>query len=267
MDSIDAEVDFDMGAAHRSKIDLHAKNLTYDERKLTALDLTLDGTTASHEMRLDAKAVGLAVQLQAQGGVIHGIWQGRLTGFNVDGNESLHLALEAPIALLASADHVHADKLCVHGQPGRMCMDADWTPAHWSADLAAQDLPMSTLTAGLTPSIEYRGRLSVTANASGGGGQPLEGSLKADLVDARLSHHTPSGKIELIKLGTGLVTANATRTGITTEISFDAGDVGTIKGTRRGFTRDICMAGHAAARRAARADRGAGIRHAVLPGD
>jgi len=230
LDSVDAEVDFDMGEAHRSKIDLHAKNLTYDERKLTALDLTLDGTTASHEMRLNAKAVGLAVQLKAQGGVIHDIWQGRLTGFNVDGNDSLQLTLEAPIALLASADHVHADTLCVHGQPGRMCMDADWTPAHWAADLAAQELPMSTLTAGLSPSIEYHGSLSVTANASGGGGQPFVGSLKADLVNARLSHHTPSGKIELIKLGTGLVTANATRTGISTEVSFDAGDAGTIKG-------------------------------------
>jgi translocation and assembly module TamB len=231
LDSINAEVDFDMGAIHRSKIDLHAKNLLFRKRELTTLDLTIDGTTVRHEVRLDAKAVGLAVQLQAQGGVTNGVWQGRLTGFNVDGNESLHLVLEAPIALLASAQRVHVEKLCVHGQPGHMCMQADWMPAAWSAEVAAQDLPMSTLTAGLTPSIEYRGRLSVTANASGSGGQPLEGSLKADLVDARLSHHTPSGKIELIKLGTGLVTANATHNSITTEISFDAGDVGTIKGS------------------------------------
>jgi translocation and assembly module TamB len=230
LDSFDAEVDFDMGVARRSKVDLHAKNLTYLARKFTALDFTLDGTTLAHTLRFDAKAAGLAVQVQAQGGATHGVWQGQLTGFNVDGNESLHLALEAPIALLVSAEHVHTDKLCVHGEPGRMCMDADWTPAHWSADLAAEDLPMSTLTAGMTPSIEYRGRLSVIANAAGGGGQPLEGSLKADLVDAQLSHHTPSGKIELIKLGTGLVTATATRTGIATEVSFDAGSVGTIKG-------------------------------------
>ena len=230
LDSIDAEVDLDMGAARRSKIDLHARNFTYQERKLTALDLTLDGTTASHVMRLDAKAVGLAVQLQATGGVTHGIWQGQLTGFNVDGSESLHLALESPIAMLASADHVHIDKLCVHGQPGRMCLDGDWTRAHWSGELAAQDLPMSTLTAGLTPSIEYRGRLSVSASASGGGTQPLLGSLRADLVDAKLSHHTPAGKIELIQLGTGLVTINATRASIASEVTFDAGDVGTIKG-------------------------------------
>jgi translocation and assembly module TamB len=230
LDSIEAQVAFDMGAARRSKIDLHARNFTYQERKLTALDLTVDGTTASHVMRLDAKAVGLAVQLQAAGGVIHDMWQGQLTTFNVDGNESLHLVLEAPIGLLASADHVRIDKLCVHGQPGRMCMDADWTHALWSANLAAQDLPMSTLTAGLTPSLEYRGRLSVTASAAGAAAQPLTGSLRADLVDARLSHHAPSGKIELIKLGTGVVTINATHAAIATEVSFDAGDVGTIKG-------------------------------------
>jgi translocation and assembly module TamB len=230
LDSIDAEVDFDMGTAHRSKIDLHARNFTYRERKVSALDLTLDGTTASHEMSLEAKAPGLALQLHASGGVVHDTWQGQLTAFNIDGNESLHLTLEAPIALLASADHVHVDKLCVHGEPGRMCMDADWTPAHWAGELAAQDLPMSTLTAGLTPSIEYRGRLSVTASATGVGAQPLTGSLKADLVDAKLSHHTPSGKIELIQLGTGVVNVTATRAAVETEISFDAGSVGTIKG-------------------------------------
>jgi translocation and assembly module TamB len=230
LDSIDAEVDFDMGAAHRSKIDLHARNFTFQERKLTALDLSVDGTTASHVMRLDAKAVGLAVQLQAAGGVNHGTWQGQLTAFNLDGNESLHLVLEAPVGLLASADHVHANRICVHGQPGRMCLDGDWTAAHWSADLAAQDLPMSTLTAGLTPSIEYRGRLNVTASASGAGAQPLTGTLRADLADAGLSHHTPSGKVELIKLGTGVVTVNATHAAIAAEVSFDAGEVGTING-------------------------------------
>jgi translocation and assembly module TamB len=230
LDSIDAEVDFDMGTAHRSKIDLHARNFTFRERKLSTLDFSVDGTTASHVMRLDAKAVGLAVQLQVAGSVNHDSWQGQLTAFNLEGNESLHLVLEAPVALLASADHVHADKICVHGQPGRMCMDGDWTPAHWSAEVAAQDLPMSTLTAGFTPSIEYRGRLSVTASASGTGAEPLTGSLRADLADAGLSHHTPSGKIELVKLGTGIVTVTATHAAIATEVSFDAGDVGTIKG-------------------------------------
>jgi translocation and assembly module TamB len=230
LDGIDAEVDFDMGAAHRSKIDLHARNFTFRERKLSALDVSLEGTTASHVLRLDAKAVGLALQLQAAGGVNHGTWQGQLTNFNIDGNESLHLVLETPVGLLGSADHIHADRICVHGQPGRMCLDGDWTPAHWSAEIAAQDLPMSTLTAGLTPSVEYRGRLSVTASASGTGGQPLTGSLRADLADAGLSHHTPSGKIELIKLGTGVVTVNATHAAVATEVSFDAGDVGTING-------------------------------------
>jgi len=230
LESIDAEVDFDMGAAHRSKIDLHARNFQFRERKLSSLDISLDGTTASHVMRLDAKAVGLAVQLQATGGVNHDTWQGQLTGFNVDGNESLHLVLEAPVGLLASADHVHADKICVHGQPGRMCLAGDWTPAHWSAEVAAQDLPMSTLTAGFTPTIEYRGRLSVTASASGSGAEPLTGSLRADLIDAGLSHHTPSGKIELVKLGTGIVTVTATHAAVATDVSFDAGEVGTIKG-------------------------------------
>ena len=230
LDSIDAEADFDMSAARRSQIDLHARNFTYQERTLTALDWSVAGTTANHVMRLDAKAVGLAVQLQAVGGFIQDVWQGQLSVFNVDGNESLHLELEAPAALLASADHVRAEKMCVRGQPGRMCLNADWTPARWSADLAAQDLPMSTLTAGLTPSVEYRGRLSVAASASGAVAQPIQGSLRADLVDAGLSHHTPAGKIELIKLGTGLVTVNATRAAIAAEVSFDAGEVGTIKG-------------------------------------
>ena len=42
--------------------------------------------------------------------------------------------------------------------PGACAWTRDWTAsASGRADLEAQDLPMSTLTAGLTPAIEYRG--------------------------------------------------------------------------------------------------------------
>ena len=230
LDSIDAEAAFDMGAAGPTRVELHARNFAFRARTLNALDLAVNGTTASHQLRLDAKAPGLAVNLQASGGMAHDIWQGEVTALNIEGSESLHLALDVPVAFLASAQHVHTDKLCVRGQPGRMCLDADWTPAHWTGGVEAQDLPMSTLTAGLAPSIEYHGRLSVTASASGGGGQPLQGTLRADLGDARLSHRTASGKVELVQLGTGVVTVNAGRTAIAGEVSFDAGPVGTIKG-------------------------------------
>jgi translocation and assembly module TamB len=229
LESIDAEAAFDMGAAAPTKLDLHARNFTFRARKLNALDLAVNGTTASHELRLDAKAPGLSVNLHASGGMARDAWQGYVTALNVEGSESLHLALEAPVAFLASAQHVHTNKLCVQGQPGRMCLDADWTPAHWTGGVEAHDLPMSTLTAGLAPSIEYHGHLSVTASASGGGGQPLQGTLRADLGDARLSHRTAAGKVELIQLGTGVVTVNAGRTAIAGEVSFDAGPVGTIK--------------------------------------
>jgi translocation and assembly module TamB len=88
---------------------------------------------------------------------------------------------------------------------------------------------MSTLTSGLTPSVDYRGRLTITARAFGGAERPAQGNLRADLVDAAIAHKLASGRTERITLGAGVVTVTATESMVDSAVTLDAGEVGTIK--------------------------------------
>src|SRR6185436_8009651 len=136
--------------------------------------------------------------------------------------------LDQPVDMLLSAEHTHLDWFCLNGQPARLCGDAEWSPAKWNATLNANDLPITTLTSGLTPSVDYHGRLTITAHAFGGASQPVQGNVRADLVDAAITHKLASGRTERITLGTGLVTVNATETMLNSSVMLDAGNVGTI---------------------------------------
>jgi translocation and assembly module TamB len=228
--SLDASIDFDARAQRRSKIDANARNVTYGERTISDLTLGLDGSANDHLVMLTGKARNLAVTLQASGAFSHGLWQGQLSGLGVNGSEKLHLELESPVSLALSMDQARVDWFCLTGKPARVCGDASWTPETWAATVNANDLPVATFTAGLTRAVDYRGQLTVTARAFGGRSEPAQGSLRADLVDARIAHRLASGRTERITLGTGLVTVNATRTAIDAEAGLDAGEIGTVKG-------------------------------------
>jgi translocation and assembly module TamB len=228
--SIVASIDFDARAKRRSRIDATLHNIVYGERTIADMTLGLDGSAADHLVMLSAKARNLALTTQAAGAFSHGQWQGELRGLTVNGSEQLHLELESPVTLVLSTNQARVDWFCLTGKPAKVCGDANWNPDTWGATVNANDLPVTTLTAGLTRSVDYRGQLTVTARAFGGRSEPVQGSLRADLVDARIAHRLSSGRTERITLGTGLVTVNATRTEIDAEAGLDAGEIGTVKG-------------------------------------
>ena len=246
---LDADIDFDSRNARPSNVTVQARELTYEKRSVTSLDFTLKGTAASHEALIDAKAPELALQLRTAGAFAHGAWAGRMSELNLTGSESLHLTLEAPVDALVSSQQMRVARFCLHGRPARVCADADWTPARWAAALNASDLPLRTLTAGLTPEVEYRGALTIAAQASAARGELPLGSFRADLVDARMVHSLSSGRRQSILLGSGLVTMEATAAAIDGHVALDAGPVGTIEGqitlarnTRR--WKDMPLQGH-----------------------
>jgi len=230
LESLEASVDFDSSGARESNIHLHAKNLSYAERTLSDLQFKLAGSAADHTVRMDAKATDLAMDSQLTGAFAHGQWSGRLTKLNVNGSESLKLALESPVEAQLSRDQMRVAWFCLTGAPAKVCGEADWKPANWSATLNASELPMRTLTSGLAHSVDYRGRLTVIARAFGGAGVPVQGSLRADLVDAAILHRLASGRTERIRFGTGLVTVNASDQMIDASVTLDAEQIGIIKG-------------------------------------
>ena len=230
LEAIDGTVDFDASGARASNVAVKARNLAFKERTLSQLAFTLTGSAADHVAHLDATATGLALDAELSGAFAHGQWQGQLRKLNVGGGEALKLALAAPVAVALSSEHTRADWFCLNGAPAKLCAEADWTPAKWSATVNASELPMSTVTSGLTPSVDYHGQLTVNARAFGGGDAPVQGNLRADLLDAAITHKLASGRTERITFGTGLVTLDASEAAATASVTLDAGQTGTIKG-------------------------------------
>jgi translocation and assembly module TamB len=229
--AIDGKIDFDASGARPSNVDLHASNFVYEGRTLSELGFTLDGSAGDHVAHLSAKAPGLTLDAELNGAFAHGQWQGRMRKLNVSGSESLQLALTSPVPVSLSADHTRVEWFCLNGEPAKLCAEADWTPAKWSASVNANELPIRTLTSGLTPSIDYLGKLTVNGRAFGGGDAPVQGNIRADLVDAAITHKLANGRIERITFGTGLVTLNASDTTADAKVTLDAGQTGSIKAT------------------------------------
>ncbi len=231
LEDLDASIDFDPRGEHASRIDAHLRKLAYRERTLDNLTFALEGQPANFVVRLEAQAPGLAVHAQGAGPFSRGVWNGQLAKLTINGTEALHLEMERPVGLLVSADHVRAEWMCLIGTPASVCADGEWTPAQWSTTFTANDLPMGTLTSGFTPSVEYSGRINALVRMLGGASEPVQGTVRLDLIDAHLVHKSASGKVEDTTLGSGLVTLTATRSTVAAEVGLDAAAVGTIKGS------------------------------------
>jgi translocation and assembly module TamB len=231
LESVDADVNFDPGAsAQESKIDARLRKLSYRNRTLESVTLTLSGPPAAYQMHLAVAATGLSASAEARGAYAHGTFTGELNALAVSGNESLHLSLERPVAFSAAPDQLRLEWLCLVGTPGSVCADGEWSAAAWSATLTTNHLPLNTLTAGMTPAVEYLGTVSALARLSGGAGRPLVGTLRAELTDAELAHKLASRRIEHTRIGSGTVTLSATPALVSAQADLGNGEVGTLHG-------------------------------------
>src|SRR6185312_9880729 len=195
----DARVDFDPASQRPSAIAAHLHQFQFHGRTLRSLDFTLDGPASAATAHLDAQARGL------------------------------HLQQPVPLALSRASSSL--GRLCLIGTPGNLCAEASWNPAAWSTMLTASELPLSTLTAGLTPAVEYQGTISMGARLFGGDGKPAEGGLRVELNNGTLSRRLVSGRTEHTSIGSGVLTATASPDSIDAQASLTSGEIGTLEGT------------------------------------
>jgi translocation and assembly module TamB len=226
-----AKVNFDPTSRRRSAIAVHLRQLRFHHRTLRSVDFTLDGLASAATAHLDAQATGLHLAAAASGGFDHGAFAGQLQALTLSGNDSLRLHLEQPVSLTLSPSASSVERLCLVGTPGNLCAQASWTPASWSSTLTASRLPLSTLTAGQTPAVEYQGAIDIAARLFGGAGSPTQGTLRVQLREATLSRRLVSGRIEHTPIGSGLLTATATADAIAAEVSLTSGQIGTLAGS------------------------------------
>jgi translocation and assembly module TamB len=229
--SFAAKMDFDPTSRRRSTLAAHLRQLRFRRRTIHSLDFTLDGPASAATAHLDMQAPGLHLIAAASGGFAGGAFGGRLESLSVSGDEPLRLHLERPVSLQVSPAASRIDRFCLIGTPGNLCAQGSWTPAAWSTTLTASDLPLSTLTAGRTPTVEYLGTIEVGARLFGGGSSPAQGVLRIELGHAVLSRRLVSGRIERTSIGSGTLTATATTSSVDAEASLTSGEIGTLAGT------------------------------------
>ena len=90
------------------------------------------------------------------------------------------------------------------------------------------ELPLATLTAGMTPSVQYLGTISALARLNGGAGIPVQGNVRAQLADAQIAHRLASKKIEHTRIGSGTISVLLSPTQISAQADLGDGEVGTM---------------------------------------
>ena len=82
----------------------------------------------------------------------------------------------------------------------------------WNAHADAQNLPISTLTAGLTPNVEYQGTLNATADRDARPAARRSSARRAwNWLDAAIRHKLASGRTDVITFGSGFVAIEGRR--------------------------------------------------------
>jgi translocation and assembly module TamB len=237
MDKLAANVDVDWRGQRASHADIAISRLTVDQHALTQFNAVLDGTTAEHAFKLDALAATTSVHLSGKGSFVEKVWNATIADLMIDDTANLNLRLEAPVAITASANTFKLGSMCLHGKVAQLCGEGAWTPSAWNARVDARNLPIGTLTAGLTPKVEYQGTVNASARLSGSAGAPFVGDARADLADAAIRHKLASGRTDVISFGSGYVTLKAEPDHMNAELRLDAASRGLIVGRLRAERR------------------------------
>lgn len=223
-------IDFDPHPQRESKVELHLRNLKLRRRTLQSFDLSLNGTPDSYTLRGDVKAIGLTASARAVGAYSRGQFAGVLEGLTVRSKESLHLTLANVVGLHLSPSHAQVEWLCLKGKPASVCADAEWSPSQWSTTFTASELPIETLTSGMTVSnVSYQGTVKLLARLFGNGHDPVQGTVRAELTNAQLSHSLLSGRVEHTSIGSGTINCTASRNAISAAAYLQDGQIGTLR--------------------------------------
>jgi translocation and assembly module TamB len=230
LDSLEAIITFDPHGTGRNDARIDLAGLTAGGRRLESLKLRTEGTTVHHTLALDARAEGMDMSVRGAGRYAGGQWLEQIEHAQIGDGQKLQLELDAPATLEVALDHLHLESICMHDEPARLCASAAFDPLLRRISIRASNMPMRSLTAGLTVATDYEGTLGVQIEATDSADTPWRGTLNAQLAQAAIRRHFASGRIETLSLGDGLVRAELTEHDLSAGLGLDAGSAGLIEG-------------------------------------
>ncbi|MGA8706372.1 MAG: translocation/assembly module TamB domain-containing protein, partial [Steroidobacteraceae bacterium] len=160
----------------------------------------------------------------------NGQWFEQIEQAQAGDGQKLNLKLHTPVPVEATLERLHISEMCFEDADARLCGGATLEPGQRRVALRASNLPMRTLTAGLTDLTDYDGTLGVQIDAVDTPQAPWRGTINAQLAHAAIHKHFANGRTETLNLGDGLVRAELTEHELTAGLGLDAGSAGLIEG-------------------------------------
>jgi translocation and assembly module TamB len=231
LDGLDALLDFDPHGSGRADSTLQISGLRVADRVFEHLAIKTAGTAAEHSLELDARAAGLSLEVHGHGRYAAGQWDGQFEHAQLSDGSALQMSLEAPVGMSLSADRLRLEELCLHAAAARLCAAAQLDDAQRRFTLTASNLPLRTLTTGVTTATDYEGTLTVKIDASATDQTPWHGTLNAQLSDAAVARHLSDGRVETLQLGNGVIDAELNETDLRASLALNAGGAGSVSGS------------------------------------
>jgi len=140
---------------------------------VSELNAHLDGTPASHRLRLDVQAAEFSVGLAAEGGLQEQIWQGQLQRLQLSESAMGEWRLRAPASLSLGETAARSGPLCLTQAATRLCAEGGWDAAK-GLDFSARlsDLDLARLAPHLPGEAVIEGSLGAEFKVSGDAARP-----------------------------------------------------------------------------------------------
>jgi translocation and assembly module TamB len=165
---------FDVATSGRGPVggELEASELWLGQRRLTSVDLNLDGRSDDHRISATLKGVSDSLQVVANGGFGGQAWRGMLETLQLDSRGAGTWTLERPAPLMASTREVAVEDFCWRSGNGHMCGAGAWHAGRgWNVDATLDSVSLATLEPWLPGDLELtgplEGRVVARADATG----------------------------------------------------------------------------------------------------
>lgn len=182
---------FDLAVEAPLEVAVTARRVSHGDRRVDALDVKLDGTTADHTLAMVLDAAPRRIELEVRGGLAGGLNDGRWTGvvqaLDADTGRAGRWTLVAPAAVTVDRQRLDVEALCVANGEAHGCVTArELSRTGGTAAVTVDRLPLALAQDYLPASVTLEGHATLRANVEQRDGAPVASGY-VGLADATVS--------------------------------------------------------------------------------